>query len=81
MAALEERLRKLAEDLCLTPTNKIRIEKGLGKWWLVGCVEGDQPLPQVHFGQKNAYDALRRAEEWLRAGPTTQETSNDKNNR
>lgn len=35
---------KLALKLCFTPTEDTRIEwcRKTRKWWLLGCIEGDQ---------------------------------------
>jgi len=47
-----QNIQLIAKALCLTATDKTDIRKGEGKttgrgWWLCGCKEGDQPLPQT----------------------------------
>jgi len=65
-----ERLERLAQALCLTPTPTLRLEQadhkdGNGRrWWLVGCKEGDQALPRTR-GVPTAPQALQAAEDWL----------------
>lgn len=38
-----ERIKQLARALKMIPTNKVDVVHRSG-WWLIGCVEGDQPL-------------------------------------
>ncbi len=68
VADRESRLRKLAEALCMTPPPTIRLELrrvgGRRKWWLCGCLEGDQALPMT-ADAKTAEEALEAAEGWL----------------
>lgn len=49
----------------MTPGPRLRMEQaGDKKWWLVGCIEGDQPLPRTR-GIPTALQALQAAEDWL----------------
>lgn len=62
-----DRLRRLAAALKLTPTPRLDVVKaGLShpRWVLVGCIEGDQPLPQTS-GCRTLPEALDAAEAWL----------------
>jgi len=65
---MNHRLNKLAEALCITPTNNLRLELshvgGKRAWWLCGCKEGDQALPQTGNAE-TAEEALGNAERWL----------------
>lgn len=63
---LVDRLKLLAKALCVTPTNKLDIEKSteFNNWWLVGCKEGDTALPYTK-GAKTMLEALENAEGWL----------------
>jgi len=42
-------IRLIAKALCLTVTDKTDFVRDLksNRWWLIGCKEGDQPLPQT----------------------------------
>lgn len=62
------KLRIIAKALKLTPTDKLHLEKG-GRplstcWWLVGCVEGDQPLPRTSQCHTTK-EAIEAAMGWL----------------
>ena len=59
-------IRLIAKALCLTVTDKTDFVRDLksNRWWLIGCKEGDQPLPQTG----NCYtinDAIDRVSAWL----------------
>jgi hypothetical protein len=60
------RILKLAKVLKLTPTGKTRLEKDLSSqiWWILGCVEGEQPLPGTR-GCATMIEALENVEGWL----------------
>lgn len=59
-----DQLDRLALMLSLTPTDKMRVERGRDKWWLCGAAEGDQPLPGT-AGCRTVQGAVERAERWL----------------
>lgn len=63
-----ERVLRLASALKLTPTARTRVEYcsvgGKRRWWLLGCVEGDQALPQT-ASARTVPEALEMAEAWL----------------
>jgi len=63
-----ERLQRVARALCLTPTDRLDIVLsrvgGRRAWWVVGCVEGDQALPQTGAA-RTVDEALDAAEAWL----------------
>jgi hypothetical protein len=67
---MKNRLKRLAEALCMTPGTNLRLEQadhkdGNGKrWWLVGCVEGDQPLSRTR-NVPTATQALQIVKDWL----------------
>ena len=43
----------------------LRLETGARRrWWLTGCIGGDQPLPQTQLAH-TVYEALDAAEAWL----------------
>lgn len=46
----KERIERLARALGMTPTERLDMVYSYRdqKWWLVGCVGGDQPLPRTH---------------------------------
>jgi hypothetical protein len=48
---MQARLINLAKALCMTPGSKpLKLERpstAFTSWWLVGCIEGDQALPQT----------------------------------
>jgi hypothetical protein len=71
MVLQSDRLRKLAFALGMTPTGKICLrlgmETGRRRWWLTGCLEGDQPLPATGKAE-TATEALNAAENWLKNG-------------
>jgi len=54
--------------LRLTPTARLDIQvsraTGVRRWWLVGCVEGDQALGQTGNAATES-EALEQAEAWL----------------
>jgi hypothetical protein len=55
----------LANALCLTPLVFVRLEReASGRWWLLGCVEGDQALPGTQSCQSEQ-EALLLMEQWL----------------
>lgn len=59
------RVRRVAAALCLEwVTGRSRIEKYDGRWWLVGCLGGDQPLPNTG-GCHTLDSALDAIEAWL----------------
>jgi hypothetical protein len=62
------REERLARALKLTTTEQLRIEYcavgGKRGWWLRGCVEGDQPLPQTAAAH-TVREALDMVEAWL----------------
>lgn len=65
----QDRLIRLAKALALTPGSQgLRLEQafigGVMRWWLVGCVEGDQALPRT-ARVSTAAAALDAAEAWL----------------
>jgi hypothetical protein len=68
---MNERVKQLAVKLKMTPTDKTRIEYcavgGERKWWLLGCVEGDQALPGT-AGARTVAEAVEGAESWLKEG-------------
>ena len=66
MTNLHNRIVTLAKALGVTPTHKVSLVKDLftNKWWLVGCVEGDTPLPQTKVCI-TLQEALENAEGWL----------------
>lgn len=66
---LKERMINLARALCMTPIPE-RIDvsfswiDGRRRWWLTGCIEGDQVLPRTG----DCYtmeEAIEAAEAWL----------------
>jgi hypothetical protein len=69
---MKERIQKLARRLGMIPMENIQLVESKAtksgfphRWWLMGCIGGDQPLP----GTENSfspYDALDAAEQWLR---------------
>jgi|688.fasta_scaffold870778_2 hypothetical protein len=63
---LNARLKLLAKVLCVTPTDKVFLERDwkTNVWWLRGCVEGDTALPQTK-GSKTIFEALENVEGWL----------------
>ena len=64
---IHDRIVALATALQLTPTKNMTIRPERGgkrRWWLIGCEEGDQPLPATG-GAKDVYEALEDAEGWL----------------
>ena len=73
---LKSRILKLAKVLKLAPTGKIRLEKDLASqmWWILGCVEGDQPLPGTR-GCATMIEALENVEGWLAPEFTAMENS------
>jgi hypothetical protein len=59
------RIRRLARALGMAPGVMARLERGEdGRWWLMGCARGDQPLPRTR-GCSTERDALDAAEAWL----------------
>jgi hypothetical protein len=66
--SVPERTVRLARALKMTPTERTRVEYcavgGKRAWWLLGCVEGDQALPQTH-GAHTVVEALEQSEAWL----------------
>lgn len=62
----DRRLLGLALRLCLTPSvsRPLDLFFGHGNWWLLGCIEGDQPLP-VGEDAKTEEEALDAMENWL----------------
>jgi len=73
---LKSRILKLAKVLKLTPTGKTRLEKDLSSqiWWILGCVEGEQPLPGTR-GCATMIEALENVEGWLAPEFTAMENS------
>lgn len=67
-SATQDRIARLARALKMTPTKAVNIAPsrvtGEKRWWLVGCVEGDQPLPRTGDSH-TIYEALDAAEAWL----------------
>jgi hypothetical protein len=65
---LQDRIKRLARVLCVTPTDSVRLElswvTGVRRWWLCGCVEGDTALPRSG-GANTEKEALDAAEAWL----------------
>lgn len=61
----------------MTPTNKTHAIVSEGKWWIVGCKEGDQPLPRT-TRYLALHDALERAEAWLAPELSELERANKK---
>jgi len=63
-----ERVLRLASVLKLTPTARTRVEPcvvgGRRRWWLLGCIEGDQALPQTASAH-TLPEALDMAEAWF----------------
>ena len=63
-----DRLKTLAVALSMTPTPRLDIGlswvSGRRAWWLLGCKEGDQPLPQTSDCH-TAQEAIDAAEGWL----------------
>jgi hypothetical protein len=64
LQSLQKRTKKLAEALGMTPTRKTHAVVSDGKWWIVGCKEGDQPMPRTSR-YMSLRDAVERAEAWL----------------
>jgi len=64
----KRRLLALAKSFGMTPTTEIRLEhkKEFDKWrwWLLGCVEGDQPLPNTSSAG-TVSEALDKVEHWF----------------
>lgn len=61
----KERILRLAKVLKVTPIpEKVGLEKDRGKWWLVGCAEGDTVLPQTS-NLHTINEALNAVEAWL----------------
>ena len=61
------RIHALAIALKMEPTRRTNVELEIRppyRWWLVGCVDGDQPLPCT-AGARTIGDALDAAEAWL----------------
>ena len=50
-AELQERYKRIAIALCMKPGKKpLQLERatvGDPVWWLVGCIDGDVPLPET----------------------------------
>lgn len=66
-ATIQDRVRVLCTALGMTPSSSgahIVKDSADGRWWLLGCVEGDQPLPMTK-GAISVRDALDHAEAWL----------------
>lgn len=61
-----DRIARLARALSLTPTADTGVTRNYAppQWWLMGCVEGDQPLPNTTSADSEEA-AVRAAEEWL----------------
>jgi len=72
MATQYQQIRMIAKALCLTATDKTDLvrEAGRDRWWIVGCVEGDQPLPQTG-GRHTVDDAIDCALGWLASKEVT----------
>jgi hypothetical protein len=64
--SLRERGVRLARALGLTPTERTRVERDstTRAWWLLGCVEGGQPLPGAR-DEATLSAALEAAEAWF----------------
>jgi thiazole synthase ThiGH ThiG subunit len=60
----EEIARKIAASLRMNSTMATRLVQGKTEWWLVGCLEGDQPLPNTE-GCKSVSEAVKSFEDWL----------------
>jgi len=56
---IQIRVNKLASLLCMTPTPRTRLCYEKDRWWLLGCLEGDQPFPKS-IGIKNSLDSIER---------------------
>jgi hypothetical protein len=55
---------KVAVKIRMTPTAATRLFNGKTGWWLTGCVEGDQPLPNTE-GCSNETEAFDALESWF----------------
>jgi len=66
---IRDRIHNLAKVLGMTPTyfTWVRRDSKTKKWWLEGCKEGDQPLPQAYMAE-DVRQALNSAEEWIVGG-------------
>lgn len=68
MQTRQERCSKLARALKMTPLKTVWVQPsrvtGERRWWLVGCAEGDTPLPRTG-GAHTIDEALDAAEAWL----------------
>jgi len=62
--SLQKRTKRLARALGMTPTRKTHAIVEHGKWWLVGCKEGDRLLPRADR-YSTLREALDSAEAWL----------------
>ena len=61
------RINALAIALKMEPTERTDVEIEIRppyRWWLVGCIGGDQPLPRT-AGEPTIEGALDAAEAWL----------------
>lgn len=63
---MQQRVNNLAKMMQLTPgqMGASLFRASDDQWWLVGCKEGDQPLPQTK-GMKSEGEALSYMETWV----------------
>lgn len=66
----DDRIQQIAETMGLTPSRRgaAFYHASDGRWWLVGCLEGDQPLPQTG-ACRSAEEAIGAMEAWLGVKP------------
>lgn len=59
-------MRVLAKVLGLTLSDNINVQRDpvTLQWWLCGCIEGDQPLPQTNKCN-TAKEALEASSAWF----------------
>jgi len=58
------RIKRLARILCVEPTPGMWLDRYDGRWWLVGVISGDHPLPNTG-GCRTLPEALDATEAWL----------------
>lgn len=65
MRTLYERVCRIAWVLRMTPTASTRVGRVDGVWHVLGCIEGDQPLPKDTVHGSHPAEAVAAAERWL----------------
>ena len=66
----QHRTALLARALSMTPLRSVELKRETGlrhRWWITGCIEGDQPLPNTARA-RNAGEAISAVEAWLNRG-------------